>query len=49
VETDSVKIDFDHKEATFTVKRSNSCELEKLKKVVADTGRGKIVEVRQTS
>lgn len=45
VEPDSVKIDFTNKQATFVIKPKSTCNVEELKKKVADTGRGKITSL----
>jgi hypothetical protein len=49
VESDSVNVDYDKKEATFAIKAKNSCTVEELKKKVADTGRGKIVSIKSVA
>jgi hypothetical protein len=46
VESNSVSIDFEKKEATFTIKPKSECNVEELKKKVADTGRGKVVSIK---
>jgi hypothetical protein len=46
VESDSVNVDYDKKEASFTVKANSTCNVDDLKKKIADTGRGKVVDVK---
>ena len=49
VESDSVNIDYDKKEATFAIKSKNTCNVEELKKKVADTGRGKVTSIKSAA
>jgi copper chaperone CopZ len=46
VEPDSVNVNYDAKEASFTVKEGAKCDMEAVKKAVADTGRGTVGEVK---
>jgi hypothetical protein len=41
-----VKIDFDKKEASFTIKANNNISAEDVKKKVGDTGRGTVVSIK---
>ena len=46
VEPESVQVDFESKEASFAVKADSKCDMDAVKKAVADTGRGTVSEVK---
>ena len=46
VEPASVTVDFEKKEARFTVKKDSKCTAQEVKDAVADTARGKVAKYR---
>ena len=47
VDANSVVIDYDAKEARFNVKKGSKCNLDDIKKAVADSNHGTVSEVKK--